>query len=504
MPRESFRSFILSDAKAHIQHKMLLQLLALEEAYFAAGVARRFDQNTSLKSLYNLLYSSKSFGFALHKACLDMADNLPCSIALHFPATHRVRLFKACVLSVLHSNHDIFNAFVSSGYLKNINKRLISIFTLFHLCLRSSYSIVKLAVEMDPEIKWPNPLFFIKPSHAQKAKVAGGSVRLWHPQYQTKEGDYSYSNWNSFTLLFQKLSPFYPVHYSTYTCFLLLKYPSRSYVQKDTFVFPHDLSCIRNDMITFNYIVATYPHVVKLSPLSFYLTTSCKIGLKLFYYNNEIPRSSLHYHSMKGNYEMVALILEVKGELNREDKYGETPAMLSAKSNNFRTLSLLMGEDSGGPKKVIAGPGKDTGGGKSPCLKKCAAPGEGDTPVINGAEAGEMPSIWRNGVCESTERDSERYSSAEPAKSVTSVLKNLNWMRRHVWNERDVGTLFHMSNTDKARRFMRKLCTDTKMCGLESDHAFLAVLKEIYKNRDVKAHNPVEYLFDAFGNLIRF
>lgn len=502
MPRESFRSFILTDAKAHIQHKMLLQLLALEETYVAAGVARRFDQNTSLKSLYNLLYSSKSFGFALHKACLDMVDNLPCSLALHFPATHRVRLFKACVLSVLHSNCDIFKAFVSSGYLKNINKRLVSVFTLFHLCLRSSYAIVKLAVEMDPEIKWPNPLFFIKPSHSQKAQAAGtdAGVRLWHPQYQTKEGDYSYSNWNSFTLLFQKLSPFYPVHYSTYTSFLLLKYPSRSYVQKDTFVFPHDLSCIRNDMITFNYIVATYPHVVKLSPLSFYLTTSCKIGLKLFYYNNEIPRSSLHYHAMKGNYEMVALILEVRGELNSEDKYGETPAMLSAKSNNFHTLSLLMGKDSGSARRVVAGPGKDAGGGRSPCLRESAAPGGGSTPIADGAEIGKMASIWRNGA----QGDTERHGSAEPAKSVTSVLKNLNWMRRHVWNEKDVGTLFQLSNTDKARRFMRKLRTDTRTCNLESDHAFLAVLREIYKNRDVKAHNPIEYLFDAFGNLIGF
>lgn len=500
MPRESFRSFILSDAKAQIQHKTLLQLLALEEAYVAAGITRRFDQNTSLKSLYNLLYSSKSFGFALHKACLDMVDNLPCSLPLHFPATHRVRLFKACVLSVLHSNRDIFKAFVSSGYLKNINKRLISVFTLFHLCLRSSCSIVKLAVEMDPEIKWPNPLLFIKPSHSQRTKTADADVgvRLWHPQYQTKEDDYSYSNWNSFTLLFQKLSPFYPVHYSTYTSFLLLKYPSRTYVQKDTFVFPHDLSCIRNDMITFNYIVATYPHVVKLSPLSFYLTTSCKIGLKLFYYNNEIPRSSLHYHAMKGNYEMVALILEVKGELNKEDKYGETPAMLSAKSNSFRTLSLLMGKDPGSTKKVVAGPGKDTGRGKSPCLRESATPGGGNITIADSAEIGEMPSIWKNGVHEDTQGDSMRYGTAEPAKSVTSVLKNLNWMRRHVWNEKDVGTLFQLSNTEKARRFMRKLRTDTKTCELENNHALIAMLKEIYKNRDVKAHNPAEYLFDAF------
>lgn len=389
-----FRSFIRHNTNAHAQHQTLLQLLSLEEALVAAGLVRPSDQNTSLKSLYNLLYSSKPFAFLLHKAKLDIADNVPCDISLQFPRTHRVRLFKLCVLAVLHAHNGIFQAFVNSGYLKSINKRLVSVFTLFHLCLRSSPQIARLAIAMDPETKWPNPFFF-----ASAENYAEGAI-------------------------LRKMSPFYPVHYATYTSFLLIKDPTRSFVDREAFVFPADLFCIRDDLAAFEHVATLHPHAIKLSSLAFYLTTSCKIGLKLFYYNAEVPHNALQYHTEKGNHDMVALIVEVRrGKGARATMSTETEL-----------------DDPGEPKSQRTG----------------------------------------------------------------EILKNLTWMRKYVWSEKDVGSFFHVSKTERAQRFIKKLDTKVKQHSIDKDYALLCVLKGIYKNKDVKGHNPMVFLFDAFGDLIKF
>lgn len=484
MPRQSFSSFILSDTKAHAQHQHLLHLQGLESSYVSAGIAKSVDQNTSLKSLYNILYSSRPFSFPLHKATLDIIDNVPCRITLRFPVSHRVRLFKLCILSVLHADHEVFHSFASSGYLKNINKRLISVFTLFHLCLRSSHHIVQLAISMDPETKWPNPLLFIKPYRApEKAGESPGSTES---PSRGPESSYSYGNWATFTHLFRRLSPFYPVLYSTYNQLLSLKNPRRTWVHRDTFLFPLDLSCIRGDTVTFNYIVTTYPHAIKLSPLSFYLTSSCKMGLKLFYYNNEVPENALHYHATRGNYDMVALILEVRKELNKKNKYGETPATLSARNRNFHTLSLLMEKSNEAAQRLP--PREDEPGHR--------------TAILSQVES--EASVFEWDAQTFAEMKKFLFSEAASARSTDDVLKNLNWMRRHVWNEKDTGTFFHLSNTEKARRFMRKLGTGIKQHNFNKDYSLLCILKSIYKNRDVRAHNPMEYLFDAFGDLINF
>lgn len=465
-------------------------LQSLESSYVSAGVAKSADQNTSLKSLYNILYSTKPFSFPLHKTKLDIVDNVPSRISLRFPVTHRVRIFKLCILSVLHSNHEIFQSFVSSGYLKNINKRLVSIFTLFHLCLRSSRQIVQLAISMEPETKWPNPLFFTKPCRVSKTESRGlssGEPKTGSgPRRQRAEHDYS--DWDTFTLLLRKLSPFYPILYSTYNQLLCIRSPGRPWVPRNSFVFPLDLLCIRNDLDVFSYVVTTHPHAIKLSPLSFYLTTSCRIGLKLFYYNNEVPENALHYHAMRGNYDMVALILEIRKELNRKNRDGDTPAMLSARNRNFHTLSLLMkkgAEDTSAP-----GTGVQAG---------TAAFGRAE----GGAENGELD-VHTVVEMENFLTSEGGRAFTESAKSTSDVLEGLGWMRRHVWNKKDVGTFFHLSNTEKAKRFMRKLGAGIKEHSFNKDYSLLCVLKSIYKNRDVRAHNPMEYLFDAFGNLINF
>lgn len=407
-----FRSFIKNDSKIHQQHLSLLILLSTEDSCIKSGIIKPADQNTSLKSLYSLLYAQKSSSFSLHRAKLDLVDGVPCKFDLNFSSSNRARLFKLCILCILHSDHQVFQSFVRCGYLKNINKRLISIFTLFHLCLKSSYQIIKLAIEMDPEIKWPNPLFFL---NKYKNSTSG---KLENSCNNTER-------WKIFSILLKRLSPFYPIHYTTYTRFLSLKTKKTSYTTKDTFIFPHDLFCIINDQLALNYIATTHSHVIKLSPISFYLTNSCKIGLKLFYYNNPVPKTSLSYHQSKGNFEMVALITELS-------KSPEKNATLEERTHAIS---------------------KDNG---------------------------------------------------TKSESANEIFKNLRWMRRNAWAEKDRSTLFYISKTEKACKFMKKLVAENKHHSFNRDYALLCVLRDIYKNKDIASHNPVEYLFDAFGNLIKF
>lgn len=142
--RKNFREFILTHREDLSKYIKYLE-------YVETHINPRKPEKKLKASFFG-----PATNFKNHLAAIGLIDSTPFDRKIVFSTPSR--FLKLVSFSIIYGDDELFSSL--APYIGSINVKIAHVFSLVHLSMRGSDFILKKMLEMNPDLKWINPLFF--------------------------------------------------------------------------------------------------------------------------------------------------------------------------------------------------------------------------------------------------------------------------------------------------------------------------------------------------------